>query len=95
MITREIENINYTNYEISNIMETLRDYLYTLSKADARELERIITLVNVSLEKNEKVITLHDNLAKKIVKSGIQNDGKWLWTSKGWSSYYIWDQGRS
>lgn len=76
MITREIKNINYTNYEISNIMETLRDYLYTLSKADARELERIITLVNVSLEKNEKVITLHDNLAKKIVKSGIQNDGK-------------------
>ncbi len=76
MITREIENINYTNYEISNIMETLRDYLYTLSKADARELERIITLVNVSLEKNEKVITLHDNLAKKIVESGIQNDGK-------------------
>ncbi len=54
MITREIENINYTNYEISNIMETLRDYLYTLSKADARELERIITLVNVSLEKKRK-----------------------------------------
>lgn len=65
MIIRDIENINFTNYEISNIMETLREYLYTLNRADAKELERIITLVNVGLEKNEKVIILHDNLVKK------------------------------
>ena len=76
MITREIDNINYTNYEISSIMEVLRDYLYTLSKANAKDLEKIIALVNVTLEKNEKVITQHDNLVKRILESGIQNDNK-------------------
>ena len=76
MITREIGNINYTNYEISSIMEVLRDYLCTLSKANAKDLEKIIALVNVTLEKNEKVIIQHGNLVKRILESGIQNDNK-------------------
>lgn len=77
MITREIENINYTNYEIGCLLEITRDYINDMAgNIDARKIDIISILVDTCIDKNEKNTKKASDLVKRILESGIQNDGK-------------------
>lgn len=74
MIIKELENINYTNYEIGCLLETARNYICDItSKTDTRKIDIISVLVDTCIEKNTKTMQRVNDLLKEIYGSGKEN----------------------